>query len=755
MKVWVSGMLKGQALFVMGILVSMGCDPTVKRTCESNAECMDNYLCSKEKQCVEVQQKELRITIDELPKGIIGQDYHVKLSVVGGLEPYHWSVDSDQIWLKVENETTEEGPIWRLAGVPNEMVADVQVTIVVRDDSIGDGQKTDQQLGLNILACFSDQDQPCFGNGACNPTGACECLPGYAGVQCKTCDFGYQQDLDGNCVGYEYRCVGAECEASPQRRRCADGQCEEWTDLPKCQSGEICWANQTGAGCFYCQGTCEDGKCTACSHGPCCDTQTNTILPAGRQCSERKEYFCSSEACGSSAQEMTINQVCNGVTAGCHGEITDIDIKTIEVCNTYLEMCESEKDVYADCTDCQEFGICESGSCTCKYNDCSGTCCKQSESCTALEKCGLTDTIMASDRKTSQRFGYSVAAYEDYIIVGAPYDNEKGYNAGAAYIFQRTQSGWIQHPKILAYDGSSDDKFGQSVSIHQDYAIVGANGDDDLEKGQDVGSAYIYRNGPEGWVLEKKLSPIDEEQAGDNFGYAVAVFGDYAVVGAPYDDYKEGDVIHIENSGAAYVFHRLPEGWIQVKKLIAEDKEQGDDLFGVSVSISGDYAIVGAYFDDMYDGDVKQYDNSGAAYVFHHSPSGWIQKKKLTLNAASSPHDYQYGRTVSISGDYAVIGGKSREATILHRVEDDWVSEATTKSCKYVSIFGGYAVVSQSNSAYVYSRDQAGWKLQTTLNNKDQIESISISDEYIILGSPYSYGDANNPISQSGAVYIQ
>jgi len=99
-------------------------------------------------------------------------------------------------------------------------------------------------------------------------------------------------------------------------------------------------------------------------------------------------------------------------------------------------------------------------------------------------------------------------------------------------------------------DGTAGDKFGISVDISGNIAIIGARYDDD--KGSDSGSAYIYQRdlNDNSWVLLKKLVPNDGA-ADDQFGCSVAVSGDTFLVGALYDDDKQGD-----DSGSAYIFHQ-------------------------------------------------------------------------------------------------------------------------------------------------------------------------------------------------------
>jgi len=125
--------------------------------------------------------------------------------------------------------------------------------------------------------------------------------------------------------------------------------------------------------------------------------------------------------------------------------------------------------------------------------------------------------------------------------------------------------------------------------------------------------------------------------AGDLFGYSVSVSGDTAIIGAPYDgNYK----------GSAYVFARAADGsWSQQQKLLAGDGAAGN-LFGYSVSVSGDTAIIGAPYDDS---------QKGSAYAFTRAADGsWSERKKLLAEDGAA--DDNFGNSVSMSVDTAVIG---------------------------------------------------------------------------------------------------
>jgi hypothetical protein len=144
--------------------------------------------------------------------------------------------------------------------------------------------------------------------------------------------------------------------------------------------------------------------------------------------------------------------------------------------------------------------------------------------------------ILASDGAAGDLFGYAVAISGSYALSGASVKS-------AVYFLQRNGTSWSQN-NYQPNDIGATDQFGAAVDISGNLVIIGAYDDDD--KGNDLGSAYIYSRTTAGWREEAKLLGSDSA-AGDNFGYAVAVDGDYAVVGA----YQ-----HNGGAGAVYVFER-------------------------------------------------------------------------------------------------------------------------------------------------------------------------------------------------------
>ncbi len=216
-----------------------------------------------------------------------------------------------------------------------------------------------------------------------------------------------------------------------------------------------------------------------------------------------------------------------------------------------------------------------------------------------------------------------------------------------------------QVTKLTAIDAATQDEFGHAVAVSGDLAVVGAPLDDD--NGGDSGAAYVFARNQDGadlWGQVAKLTPLDGSAA-ELFGYSVAISGDAVVVGAPFDD----DACPLDilcNSGSAYLFKRNEGGrdaWGEVEKLNASDMGGGDE-FGFAVAIDNDTVVVGAHFDD----DAAA--GSGSAYVFERNeggPDNWGEVEKLTALDGSAGDELGY--SVAISGDRIAAGAPQGDAT--------------------------------------------------------------------------------------------
>jgi trimeric autotransporter adhesin len=194
-------------------------------------------------------------------------------------------------------------------------------------------------------------------------------------------------------------------------------------------------------------------------------------------------------------------------------------------------------------------------------------------------------------------------------------------------------------------DAHPTDFLGRAVAISGDTLIAGAFGDD--TEGEDAGALHIYTRAGARWSYTATVVP-DDIIAGDFFGAAAAIDGDYALVGSPRADPAGA------TSGAVYVLERSGGVWTQAAKLAPNDGGPGDQ-FGFSVSLRGDTAIIGAW-----KADLPAKVAAGAAYIYVRQNGAWVQKVKLTADDAAAGDNF--GTSVAISDLVAVVGAPGEDA---------------------------------------------------------------------------------------------
>ena len=243
------------------------------------------------------------------------------------------------------------------------------------------------------------------------------------------------------------------------------------------------------------------------------------------------------------------------------------------------------------------------------------------------------------DGEANDSFGFSVDISGDTAIAGMPQDNDKGEDSGSVYVYVRVKDKWVDQQKFTPPDVDAGDIFGSAVSIDGDYAIIGSLWDDD--KGSRSGSAYIFMRSKNRWEEEAKLTASDGARNAE-FGFSVHISGKYAIVGANS---------HNSGTGAAYVFVRNGEKWTEEAKLTASDGQAKDD-FGISVSINGTTgnvaALVGSY---RHDGKEN---NAGAVYSFLRKGGAWIERAKVTASDVEAGD--RFGVSVSLGVNHAITG---------------------------------------------------------------------------------------------------
>lgn len=366
--------------------------------------------------------------------------------------------------------------------------------------------------------------------------------------------------------------------------------------------------------------------------------------------------------------------------------------------------------------------------------------------------------LLAASRLVQPGFGASVAIDGDYAVVGAEGDAEA---TGAAYVYKRTGENWTQQTELAVSDGGNGNRFGRSVAISGDYIVVGAPGADN-ERGTDAGAAYVFLRGSETWSEQARLIGNDGG-ANDAFGAAVAIDGDYILVGSPQNDNANGNA-----AGAAYVYQRNGAAWNQQIKLTAADGAEGD-RFGTSLAIQHTTVVVGSPNESAL--------QSGALYVFERDGVVWNEEQKMT--AAVPESGASLGNDVDLDESFIIAGaqniGAARGAVyVFQRTAGRWqqhevsVFEAVDGVSGDgfggdVSLSGDLAMVGSSGAAggrgaaYLFQRDGSNWLQQTRLNPMDEGGSdgfglaTALSGDHAVIGALF---DDNGNGPGAGAAYL-
>jgi hypothetical protein len=394
--------------------------------------------------------------------------------------------------------------------------------------------------------------------------------------------------------------------------------------------------------------------------------------------------------------------------------------------------------------------------------------------------------IKASNTDENDNFGYSVDISGNTLVVGAPNERSAstGVNgdqnnndilyAGAAYVFVREGDQWRQQAYLKASNPDNPDYFGRSVAVHGDTIVVGAPGEASNARGIDgdqmdnssrkAGAAYVFQRTGESWnqrayLKASNTDSMDYDYALDEFGFAVDVYENTIVVGAPGEDSAatgvNGDQENesAERSGAAYVFVNYGEHWHQQAYIKASNTDS-EDSFGYSVAIDADQLLVGAYFEKGGDTGVHadQSDNSslaaGAAYVFKRSRDTWVQENYLK---ASNPDPWdRFGESVSIDGRALVIGAWG-ESSIATGVNGDQHDDSAH----------------QAGAAYLFRKTGNVWRHDGYIKASNTWldlfgDSVAVSGKTIVAGASLEGSDADgingdqsdDSVRGAGAAYV-
>jgi hypothetical protein len=322
---------------------------------------------------------------------------------------------------------------------------------------------------------------------------------------------------------------------------------------------------------------------------------------------------------------------------------------------------------------------------------------------------------------------------------------------------QSARADWTQIQKLFEFNCDSSDAFGTSLAVDGNTALIGSTGDDDVV--ENSGSVYVYVWSGTTWTRQTKLLASDAEQY-DQFGVSVAIDGDIALIGASYKD-DQGSY-----SGAAYVFTRTGTTWTQQTKLLSTDGDS-EDYFGCDVALEGDTALIGAYGDDY---------SRGAAYIFTRTGTTWTQQAKL-IPTAGAMNDV-FGASVDLNSDTALIASPGDDdfkgaVYVFARTGSSWTQQQKLVAPGGVSMdVFGYSVALNNNTAligkpgyiyqpiigaaYVFIKNGATWTQQAILTSSDgtpgdQFAScVDLDGDTALIGALYHFNDDGT----GGAAYL-
>ncbi|HZL99092.1 MAG TPA: integrin [Planctomycetota bacterium] len=377
--------------------------------------------------------------------------------------------------------------------------------------------------------------------------------------------------------------------------------------------------------------------------------------------------------------------------------------------------------------------------------------------------------LKASNTDGGDFFGRTIAISGDTVVVGAFEEDSgavginghqgnaygTGLNSGAAYVFVRSGTTWIQQAYLKASNTAPNARFGCSVAVSGDTIVVGAVGESSVVTGfggvllgaygRQAGAAYVFVRSGSVWS-QQALLKASNAGLGDEFGFSVAISGDTIVVGAREEDSgatgvnSDGGNNGSTDSGAAYVFSRIGTQWSQQAYLKASNTDPGD-LFGSSVSVSGDTVVVGALEEDGGSSGIggdpgdDGAENAGAAYVFVRSGTTWAQQAYLKASNTEDAYPFgdKFGGAVAVSGDTLAVGA---------HFEDSGATGVNGDQLDNTSLDAG--------AAYVFQRSGSDWSQQAYIKSSNAEHSDNFGRALALTGDTLVVGAALEDSSATG-----
>jgi hypothetical protein len=347
----------------------------------------------------------------------------------------------------------------------------------------------------------------------------------------------------------------------------------------------------------------------------------------------------------------------------------------------------------------------------------------------AVASASQEQTLSGNDTVTGDVFGWSVSISGTSAIVSA---HGHDGNTGSAYVFTKVGSKWKQQAKLRGLDTVAGDSFGYAVAISGNVAVVGAPN----HNGAGIGAAYIFTRTGTKWTQRHEVSGAYV------IGKVVAVSGTTVLISAQVGDGRSAVLVYVE-TGTKWTFQRMLESGLT-----------GDD-YGQSVGVSGNLAVVGA----SYDGAAI-----GHAYIYSRTGTHWYLRGKVTGKDTIAEDNFGY--SVAVDGNVIVAGAPFRtsgKGAVYAFVPSGthWVQQAELHQTSASTgdefgwsvaasgtwIVGGAPMVHNSGAAFSFSRTGTSWHLRhklaaTDTGNGDNLGwYVGVSGTTAVVGAPTKAAD--------------
>jgi FG-GAP repeat len=277
---------------------------------------------------------------------------------------------------------------------------------------------------------------------------------------------------------------------------------------------------------------------------------------------------------------------------------------------------------------------------------------------------------------------------------------------------------------------NDSDKFGTSVSVDGDLAVVGVPSQDYDENGEstlaDAGVVFVYRRTRDSWEFAYRISaPTDDRSSQDNFGYSVSLKGNTLIVGAPKNALDVSKANPVEGAGAAFIYTIEADNFVFNQKVVPVVRDSGDN-FGVTVTAQDNVVFVGSYMHGRDGQDVLDAPEAGAVWAFGRvgNSTNWeLQKKIVAGGNERNAYDY-FGTTVSAHNNILVVGVPNY----------DFANKGTDKK-------------TDAGIAYVFGWNVDHWEHRQQLAPVDREAgdkfgfAVSVFDDKIAIGAPGKNGN--------------